>query len=205
MNILNLFSISIIISGSLYPVFALDTSQTCDTINLPPRWPSSHIYITDTNGSVPYIPLTHHTTIFHDDDVWNTSTQPRSVNVTLTIQDQYTKQQVFNQTQSVQMKACSGPESIKWKFVPIQDDNYYATVSDNRGNVNMIFYSISSPLEQLRFGVDSHNVICEHDLQIVIKSEDGSPACVKSDTELTLIKRGWGIVSYTHHSDFPKS
>src|SRR6185312_16156362 len=191
MNILYLFSISIIISGSLYPVFALDASQTCDTSILPPRWPSSHIYITDTNESLPYIPLTDHTTIFHDDDVWNTSTQPRSVNVTLTIQDQYTKQQVFNQTQSVQMKACSGPESVKWRFVPIRDDNYYATVSDNRGIVNMIFYSISSPLEQLRFGVDSHNVICEHDLHLVVKSEDGSPACVRPSSIGRLLKQGW--------------
>src|SRR6185312_2976815 len=142
MNILYLFSISIIISGSLYPVFALDASQTCDTSILPPRWPSSHIYITDTNESLPYIPLTDHTAIFHDGDVWNTSTQPRSVNVTLTIQNQDTGQQVFNQTQSVQMKACSGPESVKWRFVPIQIANYIATVSDNRGGVGMIFKSM---------------------------------------------------------------
>ncbi len=193
-------TILIIISGSLYPTFALGTSQTCDTSILPPRWPSSHIYITDTNGRTLYAPLSNHAAIFHDDDVWNASPYPRTVQVTLTIRYHHTGPQVFNQTQSLQMQACSGPESVKWRFVPIQFDDYSATVSDNRGKVGMIFYSIldatksqtvSSPLEQLRFGADSHNVICRQDLQLVIKSEDGSPACVKSDTTNFLIERGW--------------
>ena len=201
MNILYFFTILIMISGSFYPAFALDTSQTCDTIILPPHWPSSHIYITDTNESSPYTPLTDHTTIFHDDDVWNTSTQPRDVHVTLTIQDQDTGQQVFNQTQSLQMKACSGPESVKWRFVPTQIADYHANLSDNRGTVGMIFYSmldatksqtVSSPLEQLRFGIDSHNVVCKQDLQLVIKSEDGFPACVTKQTAQILVERGWG-------------
>jgi hypothetical protein len=51
--------------------------------------------------------------------------------------------------------------------------------------------TVSSPLEQLRFGIDSHNVVCKQDLQLVIKSEDGSPACVKPDTAQKLIERGW--------------
>jgi len=162
----------------------------------------------DTNENLPYTPLTDHTAIFHDDDVWNTSNQPRDVNVTLTIQDQDTGQQVFNQTQSLHMPACSGPESVKWRFVPIQIANYDAKVSDNRGNVDMGFKSIldatksqtvSSPLEQLRFGIDSHNVVCKQNLQLVIKSEDGSPACVKSDTAQKLMEKGWvkEIVSST--------
>ena len=163
------------ISNSLYPAFAIDTPQTCDKSILPPLWPSSHIYVTDINESLPYIPLTDHTAIFHDDDVWNTSTYPRDVQVTLTIQNQDTGQQVFNQTQSLQMQACSGPESVKWRFVPIQVAYYNANVSDNRGTVGMNFYSmldatksqtVSSPLEQLRFGIDSHNVICRQDLQL---------------------------------------
>lgn len=199
-NILYFFIILIVIYSSSYPSSALGTTQTCDTSILPTIWPSSHIYVTDTNESLPYIPLTYHTAIFHDDDVWNTSTQPRAVHVTLTIKDQNTGQQIFNQTQSLQMQACSGPESLKWRFVPIQVTNYIATVSDNRGNVGMDFNSIldvtksqtvSSPLEQLRFGVDFNSVICRQDLQLVIKSEGSSPACVKSDTVQKLMEKGW--------------
>lgn len=204
MNVLHIFSVLIIISGSLYPVFALGTTQVCDANSLPHYGPhnSSHIYIKDTNGSIPYIPLTYHTAVLHDDDVWNTSTQPRIVQVTLTIQNQDTGQQVFNQTQILQMQACSGPESVKWRFVPIQIANYIATVSDNRDKENMIFNSmldatksqtVSSPLEQLSFGIDSHNVVCKQNLQLVIKLEDGSPACVKPDTASKLIEIGWGV------------
>ena len=158
------------ISNSLYPAFAIDTPQTCDKSILPPLWPSSHIYVTDINESLPYIPLTDHTAILHDDDVWNTSTQPKIVQVTLIIQNQDAGQQVFNQTQSLQMKACSGPESVKWRFVPIQIANYIANVADDRGTVGMIFGSmldatksqtVASPLEQLRFGIDSHGVVCK--------------------------------------------
>lgn len=203
MNILSFFSISIMISSSLYPAFALDTLQTCDTSILSPHnghWPSSHIYIEDTNGSMPYTPLTDHTAIFHDDDVWNTSVQPRTVNVTLTIQNQ-DGQQVFNQTQSLQMQACSGPESVKWRFVPIQVANYIATVSDNRGNVSMSFNSIldvtksqtvSLPLEQLKSGMPAQTVECMSGFQLILKSEDGSPACVSPNAAQMLIERGWG-------------
>jgi hypothetical protein len=99
------------------------------------------------------------------------------------------------------MNACSGPESVKWRFVPLLITNYIATVSDDRGNLNMIFNSMldanelkkfSSPLEQLRFGIDPHSVVCKQDLQLMIKSEDGSPACVKPDTTSKLTERGWG-------------
>lgn len=189
-----------ILSGSLLPALALGASQPCDTSILPPRWPSSHIYVTDANENLPYIPLTDHTAIFHDDDVWNTGSEPRTVHVTLTIRDQYTGQQFFNQTQSLAMQACSGPESVKWRFVPTQVTNYIATVSDDRGDVGMIFNSMldatksqtaALPLEQLRFGVDSHDVICRQDLQLVIKSEDNSPACVKPLTYNRLALQGW--------------
>ncbi|MDE1767430.1 MAG: hypothetical protein KGI27_14325, partial [Thaumarchaeota archaeon] len=149
---------------------------------------------------IPYIPLTYHTAVLHDDDVWNTSTQPRIVQVTLTIQNQDTGQQVFNQTQSLQMQACSGPESVEWRFVPIQVANYIATVSDNRGNVSMIFNSIldatksqtvSLPLEQFKSGTPSLDVKCNDGLQLILKAEDASPACVKPDTAQILIERGW--------------
>jgi len=202
MKILYLFSISIVVSGSLYPVFALDTPQVCDANSLPHYGPHnpSHIYIKDTSGNLPYIPLTDHTAILHDDDVWNTYPEPRIIQVTLIIHNQDTGQLVFNQTQSLQMQACSGPESVKWRFVPIQVANYIATISDDRGKENMIFNSIldvpksqtvSSPLEQLKFRIDLHNIICKQDLQLVIKSEDGSPACVKQGTATKLVERGW--------------
>ncbi|MDH2906943.1 MAG: hypothetical protein PXX83_02470 [Candidatus Nitrosotalea sp.] len=203
MNILHLFSISIIVSGSLYPVFALDTPQVCDASSQPHYHgiPSSHIYITDTNGSLPYNPLTYHTAIMHDDDVWNTSTQPRIVQVTLTMQNQDTGQQVFNQTQSLQMKACSGPEKVQWNFVPTQIAYYMATITDDKSKTSMDFYSIHnstvdsqiilSPLKQFKSGIAPKDIKCAPDLQLVIKTKNHTPACIKPGDVSKLVERGW--------------
>lgn len=51
--------------------------------------------------------------------------------------------------------------------------------------------TVSSPLEQSRFGIDSHDIVCKQNLQLVMKSEDGSPACIRSDTVSKLVERGW--------------
>ncbi|MGI0070099.1 MAG: cupredoxin domain-containing protein, partial [Nitrosopumilaceae archaeon] len=49
----------------------------------------------------------------------------------------------------------------------------------------------SSPLTQLKSGIAANNVICKAGLQLIIKAEDGSPACVKYTTANVLIERGW--------------
>lgn len=51
--------------------------------------------------------------------------------------------------------------------------------------------SIDSPLKQFQSGVAAKDVHCSDDLILVIKAEDGSPACVKPDNANILIKRGW--------------
>lgn len=48
-----------------------------------------------------------------------------------------------------------------------------------------------APLKQIKSGVSVDNVQCSIDLVLVIKTEDGSPACVKSDTATKLSARGW--------------
>ena len=48
-----------------------------------------------------------------------------------------------------------------------------------------------SPLDQFRSGIAARNVKCENGLDLVIKSEDGSPACVRPDTAKVLVQRGW--------------
>lgn len=55
-----------------------------------------------------------------------------------------------------------------------------------------IMTSYPFPLQQVRHGIPSNQVKCNQGFQLVIKSEDGSPACVKPDTAQTLIMRGWG-------------
>jgi|GEM_PF-1114247 len=50
---------------------------------------------------------------------------------------------------------------------------------------------IDTPLKQFKSGVTANNVQCRQDLQLVIKAEGNSPACVKLDVAYMLIKRGW--------------
>ena len=57
-----------------------------------------------------------------------------------------------------------------------------------KGNVSQITLT---PLKQIKSGISVNDVQCNADLMLVIKTEDGSPACVKSDTATKLFARGW--------------
>lgn len=50
---------------------------------------------------------------------------------------------------------------------------------------------ISSPLKQFKLGIAVNEIRCNTGFQLVIKSEDSSPACVKPNTANMLIERGW--------------
>ncbi|MDE1844287.1 MAG: hypothetical protein KGI10_03045 [Thaumarchaeota archaeon] len=48
------------------------------------------------------------------------------------------------------------------------------------------------PLEQYRSGIKTHDIQCQPNYFIlVIKAENGHPACVKPDTSKILVERGW--------------
>jgi len=48
-----------------------------------------------------------------------------------------------------------------------------------------------SPLEQYNSGISANMVVCQENLQLVMKTRDNSPACVKPETVDTLLERGW--------------
>ncbi len=54
--------------------------------------------------------------------------------------------------------------------------------------------TLLSPLKQLKSGVLAKDIACNQVFQLILKAEDGSPACVKPDTFQKLIERGWGMV-----------
>jgi len=54
-----------------------------------------------------------------------------------------------------------------------------------------------SPLRQIVIGVPSNDVVCDMGLQLVIKAEDGSPACVTHDTASKLVEQGWAKITMT--------
>ena len=52
-----------------------------------------------------------------------------------------------------------------------------------------------SPLQQFKSGISATSVKCNDGFTLVIKIEDGSPACVTSQVAQSLIVRGWGTTS----------
>jgi hypothetical protein len=48
------------------------------------------------------------------------------------------------------------------------------------------------PLQQVKSGVASNEVVCDSGMELIIKNSNGSPACVKPATAERLIQLGWG-------------
>ncbi|MDE1843655.1 MAG: hypothetical protein KGH95_08405, partial [Thaumarchaeota archaeon] len=59
---------------------------------------------------------------------------------------------------------------------------------------------IDAPLKQFKSGIPVSDVKCNDDLQLILKFEDNSPACVKPDTAQKLIDRGWATITVTKAS-----
>ena len=52
-------------------------------------------------------------------------------------------------------------------------------------------HMMTLPLAQFKSGIAANNVKCQQGLQLVIKAENGNPACVKPDTVTKLVEWGW--------------
>ena len=52
---------------------------------------------------------------------------------------------------------------------------------------------IRSPLQQSKMHISINQIICPDNLLLVMKKSDGSPACVKQNSEPILIERGWAL------------
>jgi hypothetical protein len=50
---------------------------------------------------------------------------------------------------------------------------------------------LKSPKVQIKNGVEPQNILCKEDLELIFKSTDNSPACVKPESIPKLIERGW--------------
>ena len=53
--------------------------------------------------------------------------------------------------------------------------------------------NIESPRMQVAHGVAAHDVKCKDGFELVLKSKNGAPACVKSASVQLLIERGWAM------------
>ena len=56
---------------------------------------------------------------------------------------------------------------------------------------------LMSPLKQFKSGVSAQKVECKAGLELVIKAENNSPACVSHSGASVLMNRGWAITNTT--------
>lgn len=56
-----------------------------------------------------------------------------------------------------------------------------------------------SPLKQVESGILPINVTCNEGFQLIIKAEDGSPACVRPENVAALVERGWAEQALYYH------
>lgn len=61
------------------------------------------------------------------------------------------------------------------------------------GQINPNVTSFVTPLKQIQLGTSPESVKCNQNLQLVIKTEDGSPACVKDTSIGKLVRQGWWV------------
>lgn len=47
------------------------------------------------------------------------------------------------------------------------------------------------PLQQLKSGISANDIVCKEGFELIFKSTNDSPACVKPETKTKLIERGW--------------
>jgi hypothetical protein len=50
--------------------------------------------------------------------------------------------------------------------------------------------NVLSPLKQFKSGIQIDKITCKENLQLIIKN-NGNPACVKPETKIKLVERGW--------------
>ena len=66
-----------------------------------------------------------------------------------------------------------------------------------------------TPLKQIVSGTEPENITCNEGLELIFKSTNNSPACVKPRTVEKLIERGWALPKQTEQekqiSDFDSS
>jgi len=72
-------------------------------------------------------------------------------------------------------------------------DSYHVFVQPNISPLSSIDESkhILSPKQQVNMGIVQDEIKCKNGLELIFKSKDNSPACVKPQTAEKLIQRGW--------------
>ncbi len=138
-------------------------------------------------------------------DAWNDYRNYRDFDIEILITTEKNEPVFYEKHVLYNLEPCSGPLTESWHFVPKRAGlhnakvtfvgvpiTYSFVVRENLsgGSVDKTSYPLS-PLKQFKSGVPANAVECREGLLRVIKSRDGSPACVQPLTYNKLAERGW--------------
>ncbi|MDE1766798.1 MAG: hypothetical protein KGI27_11085 [Thaumarchaeota archaeon] len=142
----------------------------------------------------------------------------KSATVELIVKTNNDTRTVMDDKKDVIVPACNGQIPMRWTFTPDTSGQYSTevnvsgsyelgkgttilfserpmstsfTVLENTGGPVIVKGPFLLPLQQFKSGIKAEDVKCSDGFTLVIKAEDGSPACVRPDTAHILAERGW--------------
>ncbi len=170
--------------------------------------PAGTLDIRDSEGNeIEHLP---HKEIFIVTWVANNFYSGRNFDIEFTIMLEDTGEVVHHNKQTVKLNYDEVRE-VREGFTPTKHGSYLVEVKQNQiveytqfviidpknnsedKTIKNNSINIKSPLKQFKSGISSENVVCKENLQLIIKSSDRTPACVKPETKIKLVERGWQI------------
>ncbi|MBI5147263.1 MAG: hypothetical protein HZA84_08645 [Thaumarchaeota archaeon] len=113
---------------------------------------------------------------------------------------------ILSEKTQLNFQECERTALASWSFTPVVAGRYtfHSIIGDNEGGSEafsgfLIEDYVDSPLSQYKR--ESRNDIkCQTGLELLRRVSDGFPACVKSETKIELVKRGWGSETWPFSS-----
>lgn len=115
-------------------------------------------------------------------------------------QDETTEESTEEETTETQMtEDDTMEETTEESMEDTSEESMEETMDESMDNTMMedtmaedTMMETQSPRMQMEEGVAATDVVCAEGLDLLIKTFDGSAACVMPSTAQTLIARGWG-------------
>lgn len=136
-------------------------------------------------------------------DTWNRHFTTKTFDVEFDVKNGTNGELLSSVTKQVELKPCIGHQTVDTSFIPKKAGTYEIDVIfDNSllGTTVVVEHNVSSvklektplsPMQQFKEGIKPEYVKCNQNLHLIIKTEDGSFACVTIETGKNLAERGW--------------
>ncbi|TAK26929.1 MAG: hypothetical protein EPO37_01195 [Nitrosarchaeum sp.] len=136
-------------------------------------------------------------------DIFNHSSDAKNVTYGIMIKKIDEPDYLYTETNnSYLLEPCVPYKTLTWTFTPTKSGQYAAEIYDLVGSQTGVGFTASSdldsnskvlqsPLKQFKAGIPIYEIQCKEEFELAFKASDDSPACVKPETKIKLIERGW--------------